>query len=649
MRWIFRIIGILVLFCVIAVGSLFLLPAERVARIAADQIQNLTGRDVKITGNVAMTLWPVLGATVEGLEVGNADWSEQGPMLTANNAALGIDAAALLSGEIRIKNIEAQSPTIRLESRADGRASWIFTDASGEAQIETGTTPDTAPQAFSIEKLKVTDATLIYDAEGADLVSYSGVDLDLDWPDPAGGASIDAIIRPAGAPVRVQATIDLFQSFLAGDIRPVSVTLAAAGGSVALNGRAGISGEVAGKMTTNLPDTDGYLKALGLGGAALPAGLGKSLQADGDVTLTAERRLSLRSFTAGLGGNNQISGDVDVSLNGTPNITANLNAGDLDLKALTGASSGNASGGSVGSGWSKDPIDASGLSAFNAEIALRASSVDLGSMRFGPTRTVLRNDRARMVFELREVQAYEGTLSGEFVMNNRSGLSVGGKLFGNGLQVQPLLADLADVTRLTGAANAEVQFLGVGQSIDTIMRSLSGRGALQVGRGTIEGFNLDQLMRTGNAKGGTTVFNSLGATFTMESGNLVNNDLLASLKNFETRGAGRIGLGAQDIDYTFTPTALKANDGKGLAIPVRIRGPWADPKIQPDLEAAIDLNLKEEKKKIETKVKSEIEKRVQKELGVVAEEGQSIEDAIEKKIEKKLEDEIGNRLKKLFD
>ena len=188
MRWIVRIFGLLLVLIVIAIVSVMFLPADRIARLAAEQVRTYTGRDVTISGGVSMTIWPVLGARIGELEVGNPDWTDKGPMLTAEDAAIGIDAPALLRGVIRIKNIEATSPTIRLENRADGRASWEFTDSSGTAQIETSTDPNRPAQAFSIDRLKVTNATLIYDAEGSDLVRYDNVDLALDWPERLGSA-----------------------------------------------------------------------------------------------------------------------------------------------------------------------------------------------------------------------------------------------------------------------------------------------------------------------------------------------------------------------------------------------------------------------------------------------------------------------------
>ncbi|WP_299648561.1 AsmA family protein [uncultured Tateyamaria sp.] len=651
MKWIVRLIGFVIVLVLVVGVSLFFLPADRIGAIAADQIRKATGRDVTITG-VSMTLWPVLGVSADGLEVGNAEWSEQGPMLTAENAAIGVDAMALLSGEIRITNIEATRPTIRLESRADGRASWVFMDASGEAQIETETTPTRAAQPLSIQKLQVTDATLIYDAEGSDLVSYSGVDLTLDWPERLGPASINATLRPAGTAVDVAATIGGFAGFIAGQVQTVEATVEANGGRVTLDGRASTAGDVAGALGVTLSDTDAFMQALALPAPRLPEKLGQSVDMTTQLTLTADRRLSLRDMRADLGGNT-ISGAADISLNGTPTVNAQLNAGALDLRSATG-SDGSGSGGDggttapAGSGWPTDRIDASGLAAFNGEIALTASSIDLGQFQLGQTRTLLRNDNSRMVFELREVAAYGGTLVGEFVVNNRSGLSVGGNMNMRGLSLQPFLRDAADLEMLTGQANADLKFLGVGANVDAIMKSLSGNGSFNVAKGTIEGLDLDGLLKFGRGNGRTTVFENMGATFRMDGGNLFNDDLLVVLRSFEARGTGRIGLGQQDIDYLFTPTALKGEDGPDLAIPVRIRGPWADPSILPDLESAIDLRLDEkleaEKEALKARAEEQVREKVAEELGVT-DQGQSLGDAAKEK----LEDEVKKGLRSLFD
>ena len=647
MKWIIRAIGILLLILMVAVGSLFLLPADRIARIAADQLRNLTGREVTITGDVGLTFWPVLGVTAGGLEVGNADWAKDGAMLSAANAAIGVDAMALIRGEIKITNIEAQSPTIRLEQRRDGRASWQFSDGGGEAAIETApTAPARRPRPLTIQRLNITDATLIYDAEGSDLVRFAGVDLSLDWPERAGDAVIKAALRPAADRVSIEATINRFDQFLNGDIRPLRARVDTKGGGVSLTGRAGLTGAVAGDLWLKTSDTGRFLAALGVGDIALPQGLGKTADINLDLTLTPDRRLALREVVADLGGN-ALTGAADITLNGTPDVIAQINVGALDLTGFAGsAPSGTAPASATPApasptGWSKAPIDASALSAFNGEVALRADSIDLGTLSLGATRVLLRNDRSRMVAELREIRVYAGVISGEFVVNNRNGLSVGGALNATSIAMQPLLQQTAGLGRFHGTGDAEVSFLGSGASLDAIMRSLSGSGAVNVGRGHIEGIDLDALMGNFDVEGGTTVFDSLAATFDMDQGVLRNDDLLMQLPNFTATGTGQVGLGAQTLDYTVTPKALRVNGDRGLAIPVRIFGPWAAPQIKPDLQAALDMNFAKEKEQARQKLNEKLEE----ELGVSRQDGQSVEDAVKQKVE----DELRRGLFKLFD
>jgi len=645
MKWIIRGIGVLLLIVVIMLGALFLLPGERIARIASDQLSRMTGREVSITGDVGVTFWPVLGVTAGGLEVGNADWTDKGAMLTAANAAIGVDAGALLRGEIRITNIAAQSPVIRLEQRRDGRASWQFTDSASGARIETESEPTASRRPLSIQKLTVTDATLIYDAEGADVLRYEGVDLALDWPEQGGAADITASMAPAGEAVQLAARIDGFADFLEGGVQPLRADVTTRGGEISFDGRGSLNGALAGDLRIDSTDTARFLASFGAGGVTLPRGLGQSVDLRSGLTLTADRRLALRNIAVDLGGNS-LTGQADLALNGTPRITANLRTGALDLSALSDEATETGSNGSPTAagleGWSRQEINADWLAAFDGDIALSAESIDLGQLALGATRAVLRNDRARMVFDLQDMSAYGGKVVGEFVMNNRSGLSVGGKLTAQGVQMRDLLEDAAGVTRFTGDGTAEVSFLGSGQSVDAIMRSLSGSGVLTMGRGTIAGIDLDALLGSVDAKGGSTVFDSVEATFDIAQGILRNDDLLMLLPNFNATGAGQVNLGARTLDYTVTPKALRVNASRGgLAVPVRITGPWADPEIKADLRAAIDLNFAEEKQRAEDVVRQ----KIQDELNIAPDDSRSTEDIVKDELENALKRELF----KLFD
>lgn len=684
MRWILRGVSLILILVLVAGVSILFLPQERIARIATDQLTALTGREVVINGDVALTIWPVLGVRVEGLEVGGPAWAAQQPMISAEIAAIGLDANSLIKGDIHITHVEADRPIIRLEQKTDGRASWLLTEPAAttvstpsNAYSDTSAPAAAAPaqeltpdqtRELRIDNVRVTNATFIYDAEGSDVIRYDTVDLALDWPDPEGAGVVTARIRPAGSPVSVRAEVQKLAAFLGGAVQNVSLEAGLAAGQLTFDGRASVDGRLDGRTRFTARDTDAFLASLGLDPVDLPPGLGRSIDMRTTLTLVPEGRLALRDLVVDLGGN-IVRGAVDFDTEYVPVVRARLDAGALDLRAALSSDAApvgtphstsetrpkpaprsQSSASKADSGWPKDRIDASGLAAFNGDIALNATSIDLGTLRLGPTRTVLRNDRSRMVFELVDVAAYGGTVTGDFVINNRNGLSVGGRLNAANLQMQPVLRDTIDFDRLTGAAALQFSFLGVGETVHDIMNSLSGEGRMSIGQGTIIGLDLDRLMRGDTTGGGTTIFDSLNATWDIDRGILRNEDLLLQLKNYEARGDGQVGLGSQTLDYTFTPVALRANSGRGLAIPIRLRGPWSDISILPDLDAALDARIDDEVERLEEKAKQKADEEVKRLEEKAKREVDDKIDEIVRDAETSLEDEVKDRLlRKLFD
>lgn len=657
MRWIIRLVGILLVTVLLLVGALFFLPGDRIADIAAERISKMTGREVTMSGDTTISFYPILGVSTGAVTVANADWAGDAPMFKAESLKIGVEPQALFGGDIRITGLEAVGPEIVLHRAKDGRVNWELgvegVAPSGQSEGgESATVPARSNRlALTLDRALIENASFTYiDEVAGTTTTQSGVDFDLRWPDYDGAADFEATFRPGGNAVGITGKLDQVGAFIDGAVTDVNATITTAAGTAVFTGRAGSTPEAAGAFSADLDSTSQFLTILGLGGMDIPQGLGRSVSVDTQVTFK-DNRLALRETTLQLD-QNRFTGAADVDLSGAkPRLNVQLNAGALDLRGLSSEQAAAASGGGGGSaapasdGWSKSPINADGLGAVDGEFALVADSIDLGDFKLGRTRTLATLDRSRLVFGLREVRAYDGLITGEFVMNNRSGLSVGGKMAADNINLQTFLTDAMDVSRFDASADGEVQFLGVGQSVHAIMNSLSGSGAFKTGRGVISGFDLDRLMRSGDGTGGTTVFDTLQATFTMNEGNLFNNDLSLKLPQASAVGEGRVGLGARDIDYLFTPRLLDGGSRNGLAIPVKIRGPWSNPRITPDLEAAIDLNFKEEREELERQAREEVEREVEKQLGIEREEGQSLEDAAKDALEKELE----RGILKLFD
>lgn len=634
MRLIRRLIGAVLVFVLLIAAGLFLLPGDRIAKVATDELTRRTGRAVEIGGEARISLWPELGVTVGSLKIANADWSDNGPLFQAKSVTIGVDARALINRDIKIRTLRADHPEILLERNQDGVGNWDLSprpSTPAAAPVETAPATAPAPKAaapgFTLDTAEITKASIYFiDHQSGSDISQRDIDLTLSYPEAGGPATIDMTLRPHGEALTLTGTIANPLALAAAEVSALDLTLTAPGATGRFAGRASILPEVQGDLSLKMSDSAALARALGQS-ADLPEGLGRSLALDGDLTLTRDGTLSLRDTTV-VSGPNRAALAADITTDGPrPRITAQVVAQALDLTAVTASDGGPA--GTPSSGWSTAPIDASALGRADADISLTAPSIDLGTTQLAATNLLISLDNARAVTTLREVQAFGGTVTGEFVANNRNGLSVGGDLRADGIALKQMLSELAGITRFTGAASARIKFLGVGQSVAAIMNSLSGDGGIDTGRGTIDGVDLDRLFRGGDPTGGTTIFDATSASFAISDGVLTNQDLLMKLAGIEARGEGTIGLGRQDIDYLFTPVSLKARDGRGLALPVIIRGPWAGPNIKVDVEKAIQMNASEEKARVEQKVRDEVAKK----LGVTQQEGESTEDAFKRKLE----------------
>jgi AsmA protein len=645
MRWLFRVLGVLAVLVVLGAGALLLIPSDRVAALAVEQFERVTGRQLTIEGGVTPTLWPVLGVETGRISIANADWSEDGPMLVAEGMAIGIDANALVGGAVRITALELTRPEILIEVSEEGVGNWVFGGAQGGTATAEMAGADTP---FTLDLGVIRDGSLGYiDHQTGRAVQLTSVNLEARLADYEGPFEMDLTAEAMGQAVALDLVLAAFRTAYEGGVSPVTLSASVGAATVAFEGRAGIMPASAeGRVEADLADLSALSALVGMERPVLPQGFGRdSLQVAGEVTLTAAGSAHLRGGRIVLDGT-AITGDLDLTQGeDRPKLVARLATGDLAIaENVAGGTGAGEGGGAVATaGWSDAPIDVAGLSALDAELGLSAASLDLGAVKLGPVAASVTLDRSRAVVRLTDVGAYGGTVAGEFVVNGRKGLSVGGDLAFRDIALQPMLSDLTGFSRLVGTGDLSLTFLGAGNSVDAIMRSLSGSGVLNLGAGEIQGFDIAGMIRTLDTgfvgEGQRTVFDSLSASFDMDGGDLFNSDLLMAGPVISAEGAGRIGLGARDLEYRLRPTALRGSDGAGgITVPLWITGSWAAPSFALDLEALAEEQLQDEAKALEDELKA----KAAEELGQL--EGESLEDAARRKLEEELQQGAGDLL-----
>ncbi|WP_284163530.1 AsmA family protein [Frigidibacter sp. SD6-1] len=660
MRWLLRIFVTLLLLAVVAVGGLFLLPSDRIAGLAVTQFEKLTGRQLTLSGAAAPSFWPNFGIETGPVSISNAAWSDEGPMLTAEALRISLDMGGLLSGDFRIRAVEAVRPVIRLERNVDGAANWEFGGGGRSGQAGNGTITTATPgvgKPFTLDRLSLDGATLIYsDRQSGQRLELAEVTGTITIPDYRGPVSADLTGRRGGQAFAATLTLGGFQQFLDGEDVTADLQLSAGKAWATFAGLVA-QGPVraSGRLDADLADLTGFAALAGLAAPSLPPGLGqRSVKVSGDLAMTDQGDLSLGNGAVTLDGT-ALSVSASLTPGGErPYVRASVAGGGFEgggFEAGGGASDAVAGGETQGAeagkagGWSTAPIDASGLRSFDGEITLDLGALRLAGLRIDGLSARLTNERGRLVADLRRVSAYGGVASGRMVVNARKGLSTSGDLTLSGIALQPFLRDLAGYDKLSGTGDMRVKYLASGRSLADLMASLEGGGSLSVGQGELIGADLAAMLITLDAsqygKGQKTIFDSLTATYTIAGGVLSNQDFLMVSPRVTAKGKGDIDIGGRTLDYRLSAVALADDQGQGgLTAPLIIYGSWDNPRFTIDLDALAKENLREDL--------DAVGKKLQDELGITPDPGESLEDAAKRKAEEALQNELNKALNDLF-
>jgi len=596
-----RVLGFVVVLAGLGLGLLVLMPADRIAMVAAERLGQSLGRAVTLTGVVRPTLWPHLGVRAEGISVANPDWASEGPLITADALVIRVPWAAIVSDAPQIDEITLLAPDIMLVRAADGRTSWSM-PVTGGASDRTGAGDHLS--SFGVTAARIIDGSLRFvDHATPQTLRMTALELELGLS-VSGQVSIIGQGRVNGAQVELMIEAADMTQLSEGGLSDVALSLGWSGGTGRFDGQISLAPALEGQVSLDATDLSPLFSLMGVTMPDLPPGLGRDRVAlSGQVTLASEGSAHLRSGRLVL---NQTEVALDLDLlpgDARPMIRGTVSGSRLSVPQQPSAPS--------GGGWSTTPIDVSGLFAVDAELAVALGRVDGAGVTLGPLDLRAALTRGRLVLDIDRIGVHGGTLAGQFVLNGRNGLSVGGDLRLREAALSPLLAELAGFDRLETTGGARLQFLGVGNDMATLMRSLSGDGSLALGTGALRGLDLAGMIRTldlsHQGAGAQTVFDGVTAGFTIADGVLSNADLVLDAPWGQVMGQGRVDLGAQQLNYRLTPRVSTGGDGSTIRVPILVSGPWSAPVIRPDLAYLAEQELAVERAKLEAEAQARLD------------------------------------------
>ncbi|SFI90957.1 AsmA family protein [Jannaschia pohangensis] len=658
MKWLVRSVLALVTLVVVAVAVLLLIPTERVAALAADQFKAATGRTLTIDGAVKATLWPRLGVRAEGIEIANAAWSDQGPMLTAQTLEVGIALGSILGGDIQVETLEVSGAELILERNAAGQGNWevVRPNTSSAATVSGGSR---AARDISIDRAVLSGANITWrDQVSGTQVRLRAVDLETRIAD------LDSPLRLAGSAllngqaVALDLSADAMRPLIDGTLTPAALALNAGETALRLEGRADLEPlSFEGRIEASSGDRFAIAQAFGVAVPELPDGLGADrIAMNAAVTLAPAGTIHLRDMLLELD-RNSLTGALDIDPagpGGRPRLVGNLASDSLDLTAFSRKGQGGESTLVAETGWGREVIDVAGLFAVDGELTFSSGPITLGDATLDEVRARATLENGRAVVTLQPLLAYGGTVTGEIVVNGRGGLSARTNLDLSGLQMLPFLTEFADFDRLVGQADLSLRLLGVGGTAQALVDSLDGSVNLKVGQGEVLGLDIPGMVRTLDlgyrGEGQKTVFDGITASFAITGGVARSDDLRLGAPYLAATGAGEIALGAQTIDYRLMPTVRREADGRGVTVPILIQGSWSDPRIRPDLEFLARQRVEAERAELEARARVEADaararaeeaarQRLAEELDIAPEDlssREAVEDAIRERVEQQL-------------
>jgi uncharacterized protein involved in outer membrane biogenesis len=124
--WAKILIGIVVLFLIVAFTLPYFLNVDRYRDTIADAIAKQTGRKVTL-GPIHARLFPGVGVSVSDLHISNPPGFPQGDLVSADEIRVNVALAPLLHGIIHVNSIDLVRPKLIVLSDSAGKNNYTFT------------------------------------------------------------------------------------------------------------------------------------------------------------------------------------------------------------------------------------------------------------------------------------------------------------------------------------------------------------------------------------------------------------------------------------------------------------------------------------------------------------------------------------------
>ena len=590
---------------------MFFDPNDFRDRISA-AVKQATGRDLVISGDISVSVFPWLAVDIGHTELGNAGGFTADQFLSFEDASLSVRIIPLIvRRQLEVGTATLDGLTVNLEVAANGTTNWDDLANGGEAETttESGQEPG-QPAEFDVANIKVSNANVSYrDASAGSSYTVSNL-------------SFETGRIAAATPVDIRAEFDFASTpgDLGGHIAMRGTTTMSAGAEQISMQGLNVSGTLRGVVdkpaefnfdsralsidtvaqSVNLGEMD--LSVLGVSMAAnvqpfsyaatprpvaelrvaefslkelmqqlgLEAPQTAKPEALQKVSFSAkaavgERDIRLSALTLNLD---------DSTMTGTlslPMTEAGALGFDLEVDSVTlddymaptedGVTTAEAEAGDV-----EIPVDL--IRTLNMQGSFRIRRAFLTGMEFTDLELGVNGRDGKLRLHPLTAKFYDGSYAGDVQIDaSRDVPSVSANERIQAVNLGSMMKAMFDVDNITGTVNGQFVLRGAGPTLSAIQRDLDGNMSIELADGAWEGTDVWQQMRAARAMfrqepvpeptlPARTEFTSVKATGVVTDGIFTNKDFLAELPFLQLSGAGQVDLVSTEVNYALEVRVL---------------------------------------------------------------------------------------------
>jgi len=550
-------------------------------------VKDKTGRELKIAGDIDLSIFPWLGVSTGKITLSNAPGFVPDYFAVIKESDIKIKLMPLLSKEVEVSTITFKGLELNLAKNKKGLSNWD--DLAGKNQ----------PKKAEEKVVKVEEKTEAASVLAALMIGGLSIeDAQIHWDDQQAGQQV--IIKDFNlktGKIALNEAIDIKLSLFVDNKKP------------ALTEALSLTTELVIDESMQLIQLKNTKINSATKGAIVPNGAF-------DVQLLSQIAIDLKQESLALENlkiafdDTTIDGFLRIKQFSKPALAFNLAINEIDVDRYTAADKAQTKvvaspAAAVAATTALIPVKTIRELNLNGDISidkLKASGVTLEkiTLNIQAKDGVLRTKQAIK-------QLYDGQYSGQLTLNAKARtpkIALNEKV--TKVQIGRLLKDFKpdQPAKLTGAINLAAKLNTQGNTVPQFKSNLAGNLSFSVNNGAIQGVNFQQMIDMGKMFQGKTmkdkyakeqtVFSAIKGTGTVRRGIITNPDFLMNSAQLVVNGSGTVNLVNEALNYKAKATLTNKNT-KDRPVGIKVAGTMSKPTYKVDVLSMINET---EKKKM---------------------------------------------------